>query len=239
MMGQTNDGVTCFKLVGVIVLLLIALFPFDSKSSDRSLFIEQIGDDNISHVQQTGATNAAAVTQTTTANRAVLAQGDVPAADTVANVLGPEANAASFSFSMTGASGIESDSIADLIASLPSGGGGANTATLNQSGSGNRAIAVQVGGSNNRMLTQQSGNDNIGVHLQEGSNNDTALIQENGNNVNALVARGDVSGADGGPLTLHALGDVQGFSIEATGPQPHSSYTVAPNGSGGLNIQVQ
>ena len=224
------------------VFVFVTLFVCNINSAiadNSSLIVEQIGDANISHVQQTGAANTAALTQTTTGNRAVLSQGSRPSADSTVDILGNEAIAASFSFSMTGESGIENGTIADLIASLPSGGGGGNASTLDQAGSGNRAIAVQVGGGNNRMLTRQAGNNNIGVHLQEGSNNDTALIQENDNNVNALIARGDVSGADGGPLTLRSLGDVQGFSIEATGPQPHNTYTVEANGTGGLNIQVQ
>jgi hypothetical protein len=133
----------------------------------------------------------------------------------------------------------ESRSLADLIGEIEgSRGGRSNTARVVQHGAENRALAVQAGGRNNSLLTKQFGSDNIGVHLQVNSNNATELIQRGGGNENALLARGDVAGESGGPLTLEAMGDVRGFSVDAQGWQSYDTIRARRNGTGGLTINL-
>mgnify|MGYP006277998451 CR=1 FL=1 len=125
--------------------------------------------------------------------------------------------------------------LSEVLDNLPSGGGG--SAVVRQIGNENRAVAVQVGGYGNRMLTEQVGDRNRALHLQVGADNDTRLGQYGDDNTNALVARDGVAGPGGGTFFLDIRGSgVDGFSIDATGPQAYRGYTVSPNGTGGLNI---
>lgn len=214
--------------------------------ADGVLFVEQIGERHSADVSQIGSVQRAGVLQGeagTRDNRAMVSQGSVPNAPDAAAFLGLDPNEALFTVydadDLTDAPSWEDATVTDLLGELDvTGAGPGNTAELIQTGSRNRALAVQMG-ANNRMLTEQHGDGNIAVHLQEGSGNDTELVQRNGGNINALLAEGGAVGNDGGPLRLEAMGDVQGFSIRATGVQSYATATVERNGTGGLNITLQ
>lgn len=198
-------------------------------AGDNSLVIEQIGDGNQALVQQNGVpagneVDAALGAGTTRTEFQVV---------TGATLGDLDPNAAPFDgASLEGTT----KTLGDLLTSLPGSAGRGNAAEVVQRGTGNRALSVQLG-NGNTLRTEQSGTGNIGVHLQTGDGNDTALIQENGGNTNALIARGGVVGDDGGPLTLRATGNVDGFSIDVTGQQTYSTVTAAPNETGGYSIQ--
>jgi len=231
-----------FPICGII---FVCSFQSDA-AAESELIVEQIGSEHRSSVVQQGSGQAAALIQGTAGardNRAMVSQGRVPNAPDAAAFLGVDANEALFtvydSDDLTGAPSWEDATLTDLLGELDlTGAGPGNTAELIQTGSRNRALAVQMG-ANNRMLTEQYGDGNIAVHLHEGSGNDTELVQRNGGNINALLAEGGAVGNDGGPLRLEAMGDVQGFSIRATGMQSYATATVERNGTGGLNITLQ
>lgn len=247
------------------LLFAAALFcNSGAMAGQNSLFIEQIGEAQSALVNQSGSSQTATVRQTsgrTGTTRAMVYQGTVPDASRVSDFLAVEAADPQFTFGVSAVlDGLETttidgqtvidpaetnigegydadvESVTSLLGSLSGGAGSNNETEVVQRGSNSKVLAVQLG-SGNYMRTEQRGGDNLGVHLQEGGNNDTVLEQFGGGNTNALVARGDVSGVSG-PLTLHATGDVQGFSVEANGPQPYSTITVSPNGPMGYNITV-
>ncbi|NBB70268.1 MAG: hypothetical protein GVY33_08070 [Alphaproteobacteria bacterium] len=211
-----------------VTLLFCSVVP--AIAADNALLIEQIGDGNRALVQQNGVPDDdevdAAFGAGTMATRFEVVTG--------ATLGGLDPNAAPFD----GAS-VEGTpkTLGQLLDGLGGSAGSGNRATVVQDGANNRALAVQRG-NGNTLRTEQSGSGNLGVHLQTGDGNDTKLLQTNGGNTNALIARGGVVGADGNPLTLHATGNVDGFSMDVAGPQSYSAVTVDRKTGGGYNITL-
>ena len=66
----------------------------------------------------------------------------------------------------------------------------ANTATIEQSGTGNGAGVAQTGRGNGATIAQ-GGRNNTGTIQQDGNNNDACLIQYGSNNNGAIVQSGN------------------------------------------------
>lgn len=66
----------------------------------------------------------------------------------------------------------------------------ANTATVEQSGTGNGAGVAQTGRGNNATLLQ-GGRNNTGTIQQDGNNNDACLVQYGRNNNGGIVQSGN------------------------------------------------
>jgi hypothetical protein len=215
-----------------------------ANAADNKLTIHQIYGEQEANSVQVGRSN-----------RAMVTQGAKPKVSAVGRRLNLDTTKQHFDFldplpamtarngpllgSENGFTGQEGLSIEGILDALPrSPGGHANMATVRQIGTRNRVLGVQLG-SHNVLETTQDGSNNLGVHIQTGDANNTRLVQDNADNTNALIARGRVTGPDGGSFTMRAEGNVKGLSVDLQGTQNFRRITAGRNATGGYNIDFR